>query len=165
MMVPRMFTITGKTQALKDISYALRQEEEDFLFLLNDESVSGAACQESRGRREALKIYQRIHSPQLLHTGNNDDTPENNNTETASSAAAPPESSLPEEKAITERKAPSQITVEKAPVVIRALALWHEAKLHPGCDRPIFRVQLFLSRFEEKLDFWKSDSMSNLAIF
>ena len=35
----------------------------------------------------------------------------------------------------------------------------------PGCDRPIFRVQLFLSRFEEKLDFWKSDSMSNLAIF
>ena len=36
---------------------------------------------------------------------------------------------------------------------------------YPGCDRPIFRVQLFLSRFEEKLDFWKSDSMSNLAIF
>ena len=35
----------------------------------------------------------------------------------------------------------------------------------PGCDRPIFFVQLFLSSFSEKLDFWMSDSKSNLAVF
>ena len=38
-------------------------------------------------------------------------------------------------------------------------------RFFPGCDRPFFRVQLFLSSFWEKLDFWMSDSMSNLAIF
>ena len=35
----------------------------------------------------------------------------------------------------------------------------------PGCDRPIFRVRLFLSRFAEKLDIWKSNWMLNLATF
>ena len=35
----------------------------------------------------------------------------------------------------------------------------------PGCDRPIFRVRLFLSGFEEKLDIWKSNSMLNLVNF
>ena len=38
-------------------------------------------------------------------------------------------------------------------------------RFFPGCDRPLFRVRLFLSGFEEKLDIWKSDSMSNLATF
>ena len=35
----------------------------------------------------------------------------------------------------------------------------------PGCDRPIFRVQLFLSSFSGKLDFWMPDSKPNLAAF
>ena len=37
--------------------------------------------------------------------------------------------------------------------------------LFPECDRPIFRVRLFLSGFEEKLDIWKSNSKFNLATF